>query len=149
MEIRHILVPVDGSDLSLQAVEAAGSIARRFGAQVTLLTALEPPETVRAYMSEDAVKEVERGLWLTADGMLDQALTRLGDPETRAEKWIEWDSPATAILTRASGGCDLIVMGSRGLGMQPTDRNLLGSVAERVLRRSPCPVLVLPEHSEA
>jgi nucleotide-binding universal stress UspA family protein len=51
MQIRRILVPIDGSALSLKAAGAAASLAARFGASLVLLTAIEPPEA----MSADAI----------------------------------------------------------------------------------------------
>jgi nucleotide-binding universal stress UspA family protein len=53
-------------------------------------------------------------------------------------------SPAAVIAREAEeGGHDLIVMGSRGLGLEDGESHLLGSVTDRVLRRVSCPVLTV------
>jgi nucleotide-binding universal stress UspA family protein len=149
MEFRHILVPIDGSALSVQAVEAAARLAQRSGGSLTLLTAVEPPEAARAYVSDAALQEVRRGLSLAAGKLLEQAASRLTPLQLPVEKRIVEDSPVAAITAEANQGYDLIVMGSRGLGVQTAERTFLGSVAQRVLHRVNCPVLILPEHSDA
>jgi nucleotide-binding universal stress UspA family protein len=53
-------------------------------------------------------------------------------------------APGYAIAREATdGGYDLVVMGSRGLGLSEADLRLLGSVTERVLRMVSCPVLTV------
>jgi nucleotide-binding universal stress UspA family protein len=147
MDVERILVPIDGSLLSLRAVELAGELAKRFNAELTLLTAVDPPDAARAYVSETALKEVRRGLWLAADEVLEQARERAGDLSTGVEKKIEWGPPAPVIVAEAINGYDLVVMGSRGLGVEPSEQDFLGSVAQRVLRRVRCPVLIVPEEA--
>jgi len=145
MDVRRMLVPIDGSALSLHAAELAGDLARRLNAQVTLLTAVEPPEAARTYVSETALNEVQRGLWMAADEGLEQAQARLGALPAGVDQKIEWGAPAPVIVAEAGTGYQMVVMGSRGLGVEPSEREFLGSVAQRVLRRVPCPVLVVPE----
>src|SRR5438552_427699 len=144
MEIRRILVPIDGSELSLKAAEAAAELAQHLVAAVTLFTAVEPPEAAVAYVNKEALEEVRRGLWRAAEVMLDHAAERIRTRQPGAEKRLVWGTPAAAIVEEAGAGHQLIVMGSRGISMMPTDRNLLGSVTERVLRRTHCPVLIIP-----
>jgi universal stress protein A len=144
MPIQKILVPTDGSELSLQAADLAAELARGAGARITLLTAIEPPEATRAYISADALAAVEVGLRRAAEAMLEQAATRVRRLHPEVDARVAWNAPVNAITTEAQQGYDLIVMGSRGLGMEPSDRHLLGSVAERVVRRARCPVLVVP-----
>lgn len=62
--------------------------------------------------------------------------------ELRALPVHERGDPVERLLERASEGLDLLVLGSRGFG--PLMRVLLGSVSARVIRRAPCPVLVVP-----
>jgi nucleotide-binding universal stress UspA family protein len=54
--------------------------------------------------------------------------------------------PARVLEREAGEGLDLLVLGSRGYG--PVRRVLLGGVSESVVRRSPCPVLVVPRTVE-
>jgi len=147
MDVRRILIPIDGSRLSLQAAEVGSDLAKRFGAEVTLLTAVDPPEAAKSYVSEAALKEVRRGLWLAADEVLEQAQQLAGEVRDGVEKKIEWGAAAPLIIAEANFGYDLVVMGSRGLGMEPSELDFLGSVAQRVLRGVRCPVLIVPEQA--
>ena len=144
MQIQRILVPTDGSEPSLRAAEIAAGLAQRTGARVTLLTAVEPPEATRAYITAEALAAVEAGLRGAAEGMLDRAAARVRRIHPEVDLHVAWSSPVNAIVAEANQGYDLIVMASRGLGMEPSDRHLLGSVAERVLRRAHRPVLIVP-----
>jgi universal stress protein A len=149
MAIQRILVPTDGSELSLRAAEMAAELARGVGARITLLTAVEPPEATRAYISADALAAVEKGLRGAAEAMLENAATRVRRVHPEVDLRVAWNAPVNAITAEARQGYDLIVMGSRGLGMEPSDRHLLGSVAERVIRRADCPVLIVPAAESA
>lgn len=148
MNVRQILVPIDGSELSLAAADTAGELAQHLGASVTLLTVIEPPEALSDYVSKTAMEEVRRGLWQASEVMLNAAATRLRRVQPEVQTRVVWGSPAVDIAVEASGGYQLIVMGSRGLGLPRPERDFLGSVAERVLRRAPCPVLIVPEHPQ-
>jgi nucleotide-binding universal stress UspA family protein len=64
------------------------------------------------------------------------------EPELRALPVIERGDPVEKLLEDAEMGVDLLVLGSRGFG--PVMRLLIGSVSSRVIRRAPCPVLVVP-----
>jgi len=148
MNVRQILVPVDGSDLSLAAADAAAELARPLGASVTLLTVAEPPEAMSDYVSKTALEEVRRGLWQASEAMLSAAAARLRRVLPEVQTRVVWGSPALDIAAEAAGGYQLIVMGSHGLGLARAERDFLGSVAERVLRRAPCPVLVIPDRPQ-
>jgi Universal stress protein family len=113
MESRRILVPIDGSALSLQAVEAAAGMAQRSGASLTLLTAIEPPEAARALVSEASLQEVRRRLSLAAANVLDQAASRVTPQQLRMEKRV------------VQGGCQV---GQDRLDRCPTTRS--GTVTE-------------------
>lgn len=145
MEIRQILVPIDGSELSLRAADAGASLAARFGASLSLFTAVEPPEAGASLVSESAMEAIRQAVWGAGEAMLDQAAARVRSLCPDARKQVVSGTPAAAIAAEANTGYDLVVMGSRGLGMVPSERHLLGSVTERVLRRTNCPVMVIPE----
>jgi nucleotide-binding universal stress UspA family protein len=148
MSIQRILVPIDGSHPALKAVETAAELARPLGASLTLLTVLEPPEMARAYVRSEAMEEIRRALWATSEVMLEKAAARIQDRKLKVKKQIVVGTPTNTIVATADAGYDLIVMASRGLGMHPSDRHLLGSVTEGVLRRTKRPVLVLPQHAQ-
>lgn len=138
--IRKILLPTDGSDYAERTVQYATDLAKLSGAAVVALYAYNPPISLRkqgAMMEEfrtsleEEAKEIiaEVAGRLQAEGLLVTALAVEG--------------PAAEAILRAAENekPDLIVMGSRGSGGFPGLP--LGAVAERVVRMSPVPVLVV------
>jgi nucleotide-binding universal stress UspA family protein len=147
---RKILVAVDFSPTSEQAVAVAGDLARRYGASVTLVTVYEPI----AYALPDGgvlfarpeidvlFEELEKQL----EGLRPQSVAADVGVELRVLQGVA----ASEICAAAeAGGFDLIVMGTHG--RTGVSRFLLGSVAERVVRTAPCAVLTvrLPSASRA
>ncbi len=126
-EIRHVLVPLDGSSASEQALPYAAAVARRTGARVTLAHVREDPDggegTPAAYPAP-----------LLDDPRL------AGSAEATAETLR--GAPLDALLAFAdAGGVDLIVMTSRG--RSGIGRALFGSVADAVVRSAEIPVLLV------
>ena len=143
VKIRRILVPTDFSDAAGEAVQAAIVMARAFDAGIEILhvTAaimfLPPPAEAVPYsfLMPDLSKKVKDRL--VEESKRVQAAGVLCDTHS-----IE-GTPHTEIVKRAQEiGADLIVMGSHGHG--GLAHAVLGSVTERVLHRTPCPVLVVP-----
>ena len=148
---QKILVPTDGSPASDRALDQAAHLARLAVSAapptVTVLLAADPhvaraeatmPLPVRTEM-EKALKEADEFLLARAE----DRLRARGVPVTT--KRVE-GAPASVIAREAGEGrYDLIVMGSRGLGLQSEEADFLGSVTERVLRRVACPVLVVKQ----
>jgi nucleotide-binding universal stress UspA family protein len=144
--IQHILCPVDASEPSAQACRLAGSIARWSQAQVTALHVREP---VYTEVSDLLPAAVERRCRDAEQAMLTWMRTQFA-PALRAGVRVDPvtidGAPAKEILAYAlRAPADLIVMGTHGTS--GFERLLLGSVAERVLRRARCPVLTVPPHS--
>lgn len=139
--MKHIIIPIDFSDHSLAAAELGMTLAARMKTQVTLLHALDlwahisiPPKVWDRYKT-DQIASSHRHL-----GKVKDDLQRThGDVPIKL--LVRSDEPSHAILTHASEiGAGLIVMAS--YGANAGQRFLLGSVASRVARRAPCPVLV-------
>ena len=131
---RRILAAVDLSETSLRAWRAARKIAERFGASLEAVYCDNPPPSdLAAYDSPKISAAVRKAV-------TDKLHLRLGPHErlhaVRGEPG--------RVLTRLAreGGFDLLVMGTHH--RSGTERVLLGSVAESVVRDCPCPVLVLP-----
>jgi nucleotide-binding universal stress UspA family protein len=149
MEIRTILVPLDGSGISERALIPAATMAERFGARLVLMQAIPTLATVAAqtaagnpqataYVDPGEVHEAQREI---AREQMAAARARAG-VRVAAADLVEGD-PADEILARAEREhADLIVMGTRGQG--GLARAVLGSVADAVMRRAPCPVLLVP-----
>jgi nucleotide-binding universal stress UspA family protein len=145
LPIRTILHPTDFSERSEFAFGLACALARDYGARLTLMHVAEPP---MAFVGEG-------GLLLPAAVDLEAVQQRLqqlqpGDPTLAVEYRLVQGDAATQILGAAGETkCDLIVLGTHG--RTGLGRLLLGSVAEQVVRKAPCPVVTvktpLPETS--
>jgi nucleotide-binding universal stress UspA family protein len=133
----NILVAVDGSARSLDAVRTAAAIAEGSRAHLTILTAVR---TGKAAFGGVNLSSVRPSAARQARDALHEAASVI--PEgLLATVSIERGSPVRVILDRVRGGAyDLLVIGSRGRG--PLRSALLGSVSRRVIERSPIPVLV-------
>lgn len=141
---KRLLVPVDFSDGSRAAFERAAALAEACGAAIDVLnvvhqlSAVEGAEmVVRA--EGDSNLPFER--WTRTRGLdeLEVFLSRARGHD-RAELRVEVGEPAEAIIEAARlEGYDLVVMGTHG--RSGLERWMVGSVAERVAREAPCPVM--------
>ena len=139
----HILVPTDFNPASDVALECAKDIADRFGARLSLLHVLTDPKAIGFWTPEVYVPASPQ----TQERFLREARERLENALSPAER-----SRFTTTIEARIGAVadeiqdfareqkvDLIVMGTHGrTGLAHL---FLGSVAERVLRSAPCPVL--------
>ena len=143
--ITRILVPVDFSSHSERAFRYALRLASRFGATVDLLHVVDNPfaagtMTAEVYvpnlpeMLDSLLQEAEKGLAALKSAAAGEGL--------RVETHVLTGQPAHTIVENArTGGFDLIVMGTHG--RTGFSHLFVGSVAERVVRRAPCPVLTV------
>lgn len=142
---KKILLPTDGSRHSLEAAKIAGDLAASQGGAVCPLVAVEyqyltggdlPEELVTAVCAKITAR-AEKALHSTAVAIQERGGAVLEGKVSEGE-------PETVILREADQGeYDLIVIGSQGVSTEDGRDRLLGSVAERVLHRAPCPVLVI------
>jgi len=141
-EIRKILCPVDFSDFSESVLAYAAAFAKLFGSEVTVLhvfaTAVPPAgsATYPAWLLQ--VPEARKSI---ADE-LNRLLAPLSSTGVALRTRIAEGNTATEIVRHAAEhDVDLVVMGTHG--RSGFDRLTLGSVAEKVLRKAPCPVLTI------
>lgn len=145
MKISTILVATDFSPSAARAVATAADYARHFQAQLVILHAyrvdipVASPLTGGGYVLPDGffehlAKEARQRVEKVANEVAAQGVSAIGIAVDR--------HPATAIIDEAKARkADLIVMGTRGLtGLKHL---ALGSVADRVVRTAPCPVLTV------
>ena len=138
LKIQTILHPTDFSQGSDPAFRLACSLARDHGSRVVVLY-VRAPATV-AYGELGPI--VPDPVWTPADVKAALAALHLPDPGVEAEYRVNEGEPAAEIIRLARElGANLIAMGTHG--RSGLGRILLGSVAEAVLRRAPCPVLTL------
>ena len=135
--IRTILHPTDFSDRSDAAFHLACALARDYRARVVVLHVVPPPLNWAEEVARRPPDSYRDQLWH------EYLLRRQApDPSTPLEYRLEEGDPAEEILRVAEDtGCDLVVMGTHGRG--GLRRLLMGSVAERVLRNAPRPVLTV------
>jgi nucleotide-binding universal stress UspA family protein len=146
---KSILVPVDFSSHAQEAIRTAADLSVKYDASVTLVHVYQPvayalPDGYVLYTPKqlaDLLSECEK-LLASAKREAEAAGAR------RVEIHQLQGVAATEIIEFASGrGIDLIVMGTHG--RTGIGHALLGSVAERVLRKAPCPVLTVKGSEEA
>ena len=143
--ITKILVPVDFSPHAERAFNYATTLAQRFNATLGLVHVVEDPFVTGAWNNEVFVLDVGElfeGLIANAEQRL-AALTRSAAAVgLTAATAVTTGRPAHTIVEHAKeGGFDLIVMGTHGrTGLSHV---VMGSVAERVVRTAPCPVLTV------
>jgi nucleotide-binding universal stress UspA family protein len=144
--VRTILLPTDGSEGAEVAVGHAVSLAQTYGATLHVLAVADTKSygtfttggagTVISALEERCRENLEAAETIVADLTSD-------DPDSPAvETAIRRGFPAEEILRYAEEqDADLVVMGTHG--RTGVDRVLLGSVTERVVRRSPVPVVTV------
>ncbi len=138
---KNILVPVDGSDHALHALDVACDLAQKYGATLRLVHAY-PPLFTDVMMSEADIEAVIALRTQAGDAILQRARERVKACETDITTELREAPDAEAILEEAeTHNCDLIVMGTRGLGRLAG--LLLGSVSQKVVQHARCPVLLV------
>ena len=139
MVFKNILVPTDGSEYTKAAVRKAMELAKLAGGKVTALYVLD--QTILTNMPMDtAVMNVYNTLEKEGKEAVD-FVKELGEQEGgETTVSIKEGTPVKVILEESSK-YDIIVMGT--LGRTGMSKLLMGSVAERVVRASQCPVLVV------
>lgn len=143
-QFTKILIPTDGSENTLPAITTGLTLAKQMNAEVTALYVVDQTAFVNFSMDSTIVsifslleKEGKAAVkYIGTEG------EKLGVKVT--SKILE-GSPSKKIIEEAKED-DLIVMGT--LGRSGISKLLLGSVAERVVRYSPCPVLIVRSPQE-
>lgn len=144
-----ILVPTDFSDPSNDALAYAKPLAETIKASIHVLHAVENPlsEPWALEASGTALDDVLADLKAHGREQLEKAMPPADREKYRAELIIAVGSPFKEILDYATAHhVDLIVMGTHGRGALA--HAVFGSVAERVVRLAPCPVLTVRHGKE-
>jgi nucleotide-binding universal stress UspA family protein len=136
LPIHHILFATDFSPLSEDAFRLACQMARDSGARLTILHVVPPP--MAAYVGGVMTPEPPR----YTDEWAQLHRMRPPDPDVPVDHLLAEGSAAVMILRVArERKCDAIVMGTHGrTGLR---RVLMGSVAEEVVRKAPCHVVIV------
>jgi nucleotide-binding universal stress UspA family protein len=143
---KHILVPTDFGAASDAAVALALDVASRFGSQVTLLHATWLPSYYALTYAEGLawpVDELEGEARQALDAALANARKRYPNVEGSLVAGEPWERILEAAKQR---NADLVIMGTHG--RRGFSRVFLGSVAEKVVRLAPIPVMTVSAEAE-
>ena len=140
-DIRNILLPIDFSESSMLAARYGVELARKFSAKLHLLHVIEDPviylpmfETYSLPTREEfeAFAQTQLENWVLPDGAEELAVER---------RWVHGTPFAQIVKDAQTHAIDLIILGTHGRGAAA--HLLMGSVAEKVVRKAPCPVLTV------
>ena len=141
ISLKKILVPTDFSEQSVKAVRYGAELAATFGAELHLFHAVETVPIMYgeggAYLPPDTMAEV----LAAATTQLDDLKIDTADGLPVIRKVVQGHPFVEVVRYAKDNATDLIVIGTHGRGA--IAHLLLGSVAERVVRKAPCPVLVV------
>ena len=150
MSAQHFLVPVDFSPCSDEALAYAITLATQLQARLTLLHVLPelalgvveaPPSALPAlvrYLHDLEAKMQQE---------LDAHLTQVQEAGLQGDTVLVHGVPSQGILdTARDQHVDLIIMGTHG--RTRAHQMLIGSVAQQVVPRASCPILLLPRHAD-
>jgi len=150
-----VLVPLDGSEHSLRALEIAIQIAKKFGGKITLIQVysvsvrpiIMPEPTTLTHPGVPVMTPAEVSKVVEATRKAGANILTEGEEKVKAQEipvetlLVEGHVVEEIIKTAKEGSFDLIVMGARGISK--IREILLGSVSDGVIRNASCPVLVV------
>jgi universal stress protein A len=141
--LKKVLVPIDFSECSKKALRYAVPLAKQHGAEISLLYVVPPHyQAVENYGLDYA--KLEEDLRVGGQKQLAEWAAKEVRGEVSADTLVRIGPPAEEIIAVAKKGLsDLIVISTHGhTGLRHV---FMGSVAEKVVRHAPCPVLVVRE----
>ena len=141
--IKTILVPIDFSDNSKKILQDAVTKAGQLNAKVMVLYVVEGLEKYAGLsIPHISLAEMEKDLVQSATKKLELFLEENMDPSVAYEsKVLNGDIVENINTCAESEGVDMIIMGTHGF--KGLEKALFGSVAERVVKTAPCPVLTI------
>ncbi len=143
-DIRRVLLGTDLGETTELATDRAFDLAQRHGAELLVVSVIEPKDMLQQTGTEDDRWDQVRDRRHDAA----QGLVARGREIGVTVTFLVWTGdPGESIVSAAEAeNVDLIVVGTHGRG--PIGRLLLGSVSEHVVRSAPCPVLVIRPASD-
>lgn len=136
--VQRVVVAVDGSEASIEAAKAALDLSRRLSAPFVAVHAIDLPLAARIagtpYARDDVPKDVAGAVGVSIEKDLSAALGRPTSVRILA-------GDAAAEIARFAGAGDVLVCATRG--RNALERIAFGSVATALLRKAPCPILIV------
>ncbi len=139
MEIRKILIATDGSEYTKEAVQTGLQLAKILGAEVTALYVIDQTSFV-SFPIDSSIVSVYSLLENEGKRAVEEVRKDGEQLGLKVNPVVAEGSPTRKIVEMAAD-MDLVVMGT--LGRSAISKLFMGSVAERVTRYAPCPVLVV------
>ena len=143
-DVTKILIATDGSDSSMRAAEYGVNVAKTLGAQIRVIHVIDAVvlEEARSLFKAGQHEDVELKLRQAGQRYVNYVLALAEKEAVKAEGSLAKGRPFDVIVRTAEDSkVDLIIMGTHG--RRGADRVLIGSVAERVIEYSLCPVLIV------
>jgi nucleotide-binding universal stress UspA family protein len=138
---QRILVPVDFSDSSARALRHAAKRAAESGGSLSVVYVV-PADYGWLEIGRNESRDLDRSLQRQAAARLRAFADEIVGDDVAADLEVRLGRPAEEIIAAArESKCDSIVLSTRGL--TGLDRYLIGSVADRVARLAPCPVVLV------
>ena len=133
------LIPVDGSELSIEAVAHAVRMAQAGLESELVLVNVQEPATFYEMVTLHDAEAIERLAQAAGQDMLAVALERVQAAGLPCSTQVRMGEPVALLLeVLEEEGCEGVIMGSHGRGL--LGRTLLGSVSQQLLQHSPVPV---------
>jgi nucleotide-binding universal stress UspA family protein len=140
MMFGKILLAVDGSEHALRAAQIAADLAHNMQSQE--LRIVVAYDSIPPYLGDPTLQYAINARLDEAQNILQKAVEAIGEVPAEVHTELIEGNPAEAIISVATTrNSDLIVMGSRGLGMLAG--LVLGSTSQKVVSHAPCPVLIV------
>jgi len=139
LEIRKILIATDGSEYTKEAVSTGLQLAKILGAEVTTLYVIDQTSFV-SFPIDSSIVSVYSLLENEGKRAVEDVRKEGEQLGVKVNTVVAEGSPTRKIVEMAAD-MDLVVMGT--LGRSAISKLFMGSVAERVTRYAPCPVLVV------
>lgn len=141
--VKRVLVPIDFSEHSKNALQYAISFARQFSSELILVYVVEPAIYPADFsFGQVALPSIENELRERGKQELDQLVKVHIGTSLPARTMIRTGKPYLEIVTAAAEeNADLIIIATHGHGGM--EHLLFGGTAERVVRKAPCPVLMV------
>lgn len=140
--MKKILVPVDGSKSSMNALLKVRDLGRALGSDITILNVIPLMQNYKYVHNKEFYKDEERETLKDSKVLLSNAKKYFEDYSGEVNTLYKRGDPVEEIVKYAEEGkYDLIVMGNRGLGA--FSRTLLGSVSNRVIHQVNTSVLII------
>jgi nucleotide-binding universal stress UspA family protein len=143
MQIKTVLFPTDFSNGARAAMDYALSLAKDYNAKLILLYVIQDISIAEWYIpssisATDLVEDMQKSAWKEMEKWGAEAAAAVKDVEKMVVRGVPF---VEIIRTAKEKNADMIVIGTHG--RTGIDHMLFGSTAEKVVRKSPCPVLTV------